>query len=99
MMRKHFSQITRKEGDRLFGQLVIDFVNGSNPDETFDNLFLGLQEAFELSSDFVIKFRRRFPPFKDIQGFLPLNRTERNLFEELNKRIRVREAARSNEDR
>jgi hypothetical protein len=66
------------ETQRQLGNIVIDFVNNTNRDETFHNLMISFNEAFDLSSGFFMKWRNLFP-FRKIQQFLPLTKIERDL--------------------
>ena len=89
----------KKERDRLYGELVVDFINAKDPDEAFSNLFYGIQKAFNLSSAFSDKMKKRFPPFSAIQEFLPMKNHERNLFEALVEKGRLEEKKEGSKER
>lgn len=71
----------KKERDRLYGNLLMDFINAKEPDEAFVALFSNIQKVFDLSSDFTGKALERFPPLSAIQTFLPMNKLDKNLFQ------------------
>ena len=52
----------RKERDRLYGQLIVDFANTKTSDEAGLKLCEGMQKAFRFSPEFVEKTKWAFPP-------------------------------------
>ena len=52
----------KKERDRLYGELIMDFINAKDPEKAFLTLPSSIQQVFDFSPDFTEEIMRKYPP-------------------------------------
>jgi hypothetical protein len=80
------SAISEKERDRLYGQLIMDFINAKNPDEAFLTLASNIQGVFDFPPGFTEEILRKYPPTSSIPK--NFNKLDKTLLEAFEKRIK-----------